>query len=143
MNDETLIRELLQARARATGAKDAMAAVKAYSRDVVNFDLAPPLAQRGEEATNPGVLQEWFDTWEGPFDFTLHQLVIRVSGDIAFAYGLIHMAGKRTDGSVTDAWPRCTVCLERRKAEWEIVHEHTSFPMRMDGSGKVASDLLP
>ena len=38
---------------------------------------------------------------------------------------------------------RSTVCLKKDETEWEIVHEHTSFPMRMDGSEKAATTLKP
>ena len=137
------IRKLLEQRARLIGEKNAEGAVRFYADDVVNFDLAPPLAYRGRDATDPGELQRWFDTWQGPIGMTFDQLDIRVSGDLAFAFGFLHMTGRRTDRSVTDAWARVTVGLERRSGEWRIVHEHQSFPTRMDGSGKSASDLKP
>jgi ketosteroid isomerase-like protein len=74
---------------------------------------------------------------------TFDQLDTRVSGDLAVGFGFLHMSGRRTDGSVTDVWARLTVGLERRSGEWRIVHEHQSFPTRMDGSGKSATDLKP
>jgi len=143
MSDETAIRKRLEERALAIGAKDARAALRYYSDDVVNFDLAPPLAQRGREATDPAELQGWFDTWDGPIGLEFDQLDVRAAGDLAFAFGLLHMTGKRTDGSDTDIWARFTACLERRSGAWMIVHEHQSFPTMMDGSGKSASDLRP
>ena len=143
MNDEAMIHSLLEERAEATRAKDAKAAVKAYAEDVVNFDLAPPLAQRGKEATDPAIAQQRFDTWGGPIGVELKDVSVRVEGDIAFAYGFIHLLGKRTNGERTDAWARSTVCLQRRSGTWKIVHEHTSFPMMMDGSSKAATNLKP
>jgi ketosteroid isomerase-like protein len=143
MSNETAIRTRLEERARVIGDRNAEAALSYYSDDVVNFDLAPPLAQRGREATDPTELQGWFDTWEGPIGLEFDQLDIRATGDLAFAFGFLHMTGKRTDGSETDIWARFTACLERRSGEWMIVHEHQSFPTRMDGSGKSASDLQP
>ena len=143
MSDETAIRKRLEERALVIGARDARAALRYYSDDVVNFDLAPPLAQRGREATDPAELQGWFDTWGGPIGLEFDQLDVRAAGDLAFAFGLLHMTGKRTDGSDTDIWARFTACLERRSGAWMIVHEHQSFPTMMDGSGKSASDLRP
>ena len=143
MSDETAIRKRLEERALVIGARDARAALRYYSDDVVNFDLAPPLAQRGREATDPAELQGWFDTWDGPIGLEFDQLDVRAAGDLAFAFGLLHMTGKRTDGSDTDIWARFTACLERRSGAWMIVHEHQSFPTMMDGSGKSASDLRP
>lgn len=45
--EESEIRALLEERVQATRAKDAEGAVRPYAHDIVNFDLAPPLAQRG------------------------------------------------------------------------------------------------
>ena len=53
MSDETAIRRRLEKRASVMGDRDAQAAVRYYADDVVNFDIAPPLAQRGREATDP------------------------------------------------------------------------------------------
>ena len=143
MSDEIAIRERLEERARAIGNKDAKAAVGYYADEVVNFDLAPPLAHRGREATDPAALQGWFDTWDGPITLEFSQLKVRATGDLGVAFGFLHMAGKRTDGFNTDIWARFTACLERQSGEWMIVHEHQSFPTMMDGSGKSASDLRP
>ena len=66
--DAAEIRSLLEQRAHAVRAKDAEAAVRPYASEVVNFDLAPPLAQRGEEMTNPARIGHWLETWSGPWD---------------------------------------------------------------------------
>ncbi|WP_099513756.1 nuclear transport factor 2 family protein [Microvirga ossetica] len=42
-----------------------------------------------------------------------------------------------------DQWHRRTIVLRRRDGVWKISHEHSSFPMRMDGSGTAATDLVP
>jgi hypothetical protein len=36
-----------------------------------------------------------------------------------------------------------TFVLSKSTKEWEIVHEHHSYPTRMDGSGLAAIDLHP
>ena len=61
----------------------------------------------------------------------------------AVAFGFVQMTGRRTDGSDADFWARMTVCLERASGQWKIVHEHQSFPTKMDGSGLSADDLRP
>jgi ketosteroid isomerase-like protein len=143
MSDEAQSRKLIAERARLISAKDATAALQHYADDVVNFDLAPPLALRGPEATDPAKAQAWCDTWDGPIGLAFDQLEIRISGALSVAFGFLHLTGKRTDGSETDVWARLTLCLERRGGAWKIVHEHQSFPTRMDGSGTSASDLKP
>jgi ketosteroid isomerase-like protein len=69
--------------------------------------------------------------------------MIRTAGELTFCYGFLHMHGKRTNGERTDVWIRATFCLEKRAGGWQIVHEHTSVPMMMDGSGIAATDLKP
>lgn len=141
--NEAAIRSLLEERAQATREKDAELVVRWFAEDIVNFDLAPPLAQRGQEVTNPEAARQWFATWDGPIGIELTDLSIRFERNIAFCHGFVHMAGKRTDGQRTDVWARSTVCLEQRSGQWKIVHEHTSFPMLMDGSEKAATELKP
>jgi PhnB protein len=143
MDDDADVRAVIAARLEATGAKDAAGSLAAFAEDVVVFDLPPPLAQPSEEMRDPARAQTWFDTWDGPIDVDLRELVVRAEGDLAFAHGLLHMAGRRRDGSEGDFWSRTTICLERRDGAWRIVHEHNSFPMRMDGSGLAATDLNP
>ena len=88
-------------------------------------------------------LQRWFDTWNGPISLTFDQLEIRVANDLGLAFGLLHLAGRRTDGSETDVWARITVGLEHRSGGWTIIHEHQSFPTMMDGTEKSATGLQP
>jgi ketosteroid isomerase-like protein len=143
MSDDAAIRELLAQRARAIQDKDAVQALRWYAPNIVNFDLAPPLAQRGHEATDPSVLQSWFDTWNGPIGIAFDPFEVRTAGDLALTFGFLHLTGKRTDGSYTDIWARFTIGLERHGGAWRIMHEHQSFPTLMDGSEKSASDLKP
>ena len=143
MSAEAEIRAVLDARRTAVAAKDAEASVKNYARDVVLFDLAPPLAQPSSQAVDSAQAQQWFATWEGPIAVKLRDVVVRAAGDLPFAFGLLHMSGRRTDGSDDDFWSRTTICLERQGGEWRIVHEHNSFPMLMDGSRRAATELRP
>lgn len=143
MSLEDEIRAVLDARRAAVAAKQARTSVQSYAHDVVLFDFPPPLAQPTSAAIDPARAQQWFDTWEGPIETELSELVIKANGDLAFAFGLLHMSGRRTDGSEGDFWSRTTICLERRDGRWRILHEHNSFPMLMDGSGKAATDLRP
>lgn len=143
MDSEDAVRAVIAARLQATAAKDAVGSIAAFASDVVVFDLAPPLAQPREEILAPARAQAWFDTWDGPIAVDLRALVVRTEGDLAFAHGFLHMVGTRRDGGEGDFWSRTTMCLERRGGAWVIVHEHNSFPMRMDGSGLAATDLNP
>ena len=143
MSDKAEIRNLLESRARCVHDKNAEGTLRFYAENVVNFDLAPPLASRGAEATDPTELQKWFDTWDGPIGLTLDQLEIRTANELGLAFGFLHLTGRRTDGSDTDVWARITVGLERQSGGWKIIHEHQSFPTMMDGTEKSATGLQP
>ena len=68
---------------------------------------------------------------------------ITAGDEVAFAHGLIHMTGRKTDGEQVDLWFRQTVGLKLLHGAWKIVHEHDSVPFYMDGSFRAAVDLKP
>jgi ketosteroid isomerase-like protein len=141
--DETLIRQVLADRSRALHDKDADLALSHLAHDVVSYDLAPPLQIDATAARDKSALQAWFATWRGPVGWEVRDPTVVVDGDVAFACGLGHMSGTKTDGEAVDLWVRCTFCFRRIDRAWTIVHEHVSVPFYMDGSYKAAVDLKP
>jgi PhnB protein len=141
--DAANVRRVIEELAAAIRSKDAKAAVALYADDVVAFDLAPPLAIEAQEERDPANLQKWFDTWAGPIETRPHRITVRVGGDIAYAFGLRHMTGTKTDGQKVDLWFRATTCLIRRTGRWRIEHVHNSVPFAMDGSYRALLDLKP
>ena len=137
------VREVIERFAAALRKKDAAAAVALYSDDAVDYDLAPPLRIDTAQVRDPAYIQQWFDTWTGPILSQAHDLTVRAEGDVAFAFGLRHMTGTKTDGTKVDLWFRATACLERRAGTWKITHMHNSVPFAMDGSGRALLDLKP
>jgi uncharacterized protein YndB with AHSA1/START domain/ketosteroid isomerase-like protein len=138
--DQTAIRSIFGDRTNALFGKAIDLAVKHLADDLVSYDLDPPLRHLG-----PGrkETQAWFDTWDGPIAFAMADLTVETGGDMAFAYGLAHMAGTKTDGAKVDIWLRCTAGLKRTGGTWKITHQHASVPFYMDGSFKAAVDLKP
>ena len=88
-------------------------------------------------------MKQWFDTWDGPITWSMHEVNIAVGGDIAYAHGLGHMTGKKVDGEQVDVWVRCTGGFRKKGGTWQVTHQHTSVPFYMDGSLKAAVDLKP
>ncbi|HMG86034.1 MAG TPA: nuclear transport factor 2 family protein [Terracidiphilus sp.] len=141
MRDESKIRELLESIYRAHHDKNAIGITSPYAEDAAVFNLAPPLAHCGRDREE---VQAWLDTWATPIEISARDLEITVTGDFAFAHGFLHMQGtKKGADSPLDFWMRETVCLERRRGSWLIVHEHTSVPFYMDGTTRPAFDLKP
>lgn len=140
---EEQIRDVVDAWADGTRARDSSRVLALYASDAVNFDIAPPLRLRGAEARDPKVLEDWFATWRGPIGVEHRDLQVTTSGALALVHGLMHLTGSRTTGEETDVWIRHTLGLLREGGAWRIVHEHTSVPMHMDGSSRAAIDLEP
>ena len=142
-NDEQQIRAVLTEFTAAIRDRDADAAIALLADDAVTFDLAPPLRMGPKETHDPAPLEQWFATWESPIVSEPGDLTVEVSGDLAYAYGLQHMTGKKKGGDEVDLWFRATACFRREAGRWRITHMHNSVPFAMDGSDKALLDLKP
>jgi len=141
--DEDEIRGVLAEFTRAIHDKDAAGTIAPLADDEVTFDLAPPLAMGPDDTHDPAALEQWFGTWRGPIVSESRDLKIAVGGDVAYAYGLQHMTGTKSDGEDVDLWFRATACFRRDDGRWRITHMHNSVPFAMDGSAKALLDLQP
>ncbi len=135
--------KVLRFREAAVRAGDAEAAVSVQADDAVAYELPPPLQFTGPAASHVKALNSWFATWDGPVESVVAEPTILIEGDLAVSYGLCHISGVKKGLGLVDQWSRNTVVLRRDTAGWKIVHEHSSVPMKMDGSGQAANDLKP
>jgi ketosteroid isomerase-like protein len=142
-DDTATIRAVLADRYAALCAGDAAAAVATTVTGAVTYDLSPPLAYTHEPDAAVTGLSAWFATWDGPISLTFDAPTILASSDLAVAYGFTRLYGLPKSGGIHESWFRTTITLERRPEGWRIVHEHSSYPTRMDGSGLSAIDLTP
>ena len=139
--DEQKIRNMIEGLHRAHYARDAEALAAPYGTDATIFNLAPPLVHHG---VNVEEKRAWLESWSTPIEIVPRDLSITVSGDFAFAHCFLRMTGtkKGAEGAVS-FWMRETLCFERIRGSWRIIHEHTSVPFYMDGSLRPAFDLQP
>ena len=142
-SDEEEIRALLADFTEAIRTKDAAGTIAPLADDAVTFDLAPPLRLGPAVTHDPNRLEIWFASWDSPIVSEPRDLTVEVSGDLAYAYGLQHMTGKKMGGEEVDLWFRATACFRREADGWRITHMHNSVPFAMDGSGKALLDLRP
>jgi ketosteroid isomerase-like protein len=142
MSEESIL-SVIRAQEEAISRGDAPGSIAMLSEDVVIFDLPPPLVYRGEQARDVDALEAWFATWRDGVTVHLNNPQFYIEGDLAVAFGLSRMTGTKTDGTEVDSWSRRTVTLRRTSGVWQIVHDHCSFPLSMDGSGHAVTDLLP
>jgi len=140
---EDEVAALLESYSAAIQSKDAEATIACYAADVVAYDLAPPLRIETEAIRDPSYIQEWFDSWDGTIESQGRDLEIVATERVAYAFGLRHMKGRKTDGTKVDLWFRSTACLRREDGSWRIIHLHNSVPFAMDGSGRALLDLKP
>jgi PhnB protein len=136
---QTAIKQAILARNAALGAGDVAGVMASGAAGFVSYSLAPPLKNSSGKAG----LKAWFDTWDGPFDYEMRDLKIVAGDEVAFAHGLAHMTGRKTDGEQVDLWFRQSVGLKLLRGAWKIVHEHDSVPFYMDGGFRAAVDLKP
>jgi uncharacterized protein (TIGR02246 family) len=141
--DEQQIRAVLADLTAAIRDRDADAAIALLADDAVTFDLAPPLLMGPKETHDPARLEQWFATWESPIVSEPRDLTVAVGGEVAYAYGVQHMTGKKQGGEEVDLWFRATACFRREAGRWRIAHMHNSVPFAMDGSDRALLDLKP
>lgn len=142
-DDRQQILALLREQEAANARADASGVIAPLANNLVTFDLPPPLANGYDETLFTAGLERWFATWEGPVTVELADPEVLVDGDLAVVFGLSRMRGQKKESGPVDAWNRRTVVLQRIDGRWRIVHEHSSYPMAMDGSGRALTDLEP
>ena len=141
-NDEAQIRAIIEDWGEALRNKDVERCASHYADDIVQFDLAPPLAYRGKETVTKQ-LSDWFQTFSGPITFDITGLEIWAGTDTAFAYCFNRIGGTKIHGPSKEHWVRVTIGFRKTDGKWLANHEHISVPFYMDGSFRAAVDLQP
>jgi ketosteroid isomerase-like protein len=127
---ESVLRRRVDALAQAIRDKDLERMLGFYARDVEVFDLRASLNVSGAGAYRNN-LEHWFDSFEGPLGFELHNLRVAPGENAAFCHYLALVTGARPGGRTSGYWVRGTTCFERRDGEWLVTHEHISTPAPM------------
>lgn len=139
--DEAQIRDLINRWIEAFRSKSADIAMAVHAREMVSFDIVPPLQYVGSEDYR----RAWdaaFAAFEGTIDIELRDLHLTVRDDIAFSHSLNRFMGTMNDGSKSDYWFRWTACFQKFHGKWLIVHDHTSLPTDF-ASGISVQSLQP
>jgi ketosteroid isomerase-like protein len=124
---ETVLRRRIEDLAQAIRDKDLDRLMTFYAKDVVVFDLRPPLEIQGTGAYRQN-FEQWFASFEGPLEFVHHALRVAAGEGSAFCHYLALVTGARPGGRKSGYWVRGTTCFERREGEWLVTHEHISLP---------------
>jgi ketosteroid isomerase-like protein len=122
--DESQIRAMIEAWAAAVRRHDFAGVLAHHEKDIVMFDVPPPLQSRG--------MDEYKKTWDLFFGchqpsqaFDIEELAITAGQDVAFAVAIIRCGS----GGPPEGFPfRLTIGLRKVEGDWRIAHEHHSVP---------------
>jgi ketosteroid isomerase-like protein len=124
---KAVLRQRIDALAQAIREKNLDQFMTFYASNVEVFDVRASLNVPGAAAYRNNV-EHWFDSFEGPLGFQIHNLRIVPGERAAFCHYLALVTGSRPEGRVSGYWVRGTTCFERRDGEWLVTHEHISTP---------------
>ena len=140
-NDEVAIQRLLDDGIRSLCNKDIEGVMSLYAREVVTFDIVPPLRYIGADALRK-LWEEVFSSFQGPIGYEIHDLNITVGDDVAFTHSLNRISGTMNNGQKTALWLRWTACFRKINGKWLIVHHQNSVPVDLE-HGKAVLSLKP
>lgn len=128
MTAETDIRALVTRWVDGIRACDLDAATAAHSDDIVMFDVPPPYEGIRGIAAYRESWPPFFEFIRSGATFELLELDVVAGDDVAFAYGLLRCGGEKEFAENPDNRLRLSLGLRKSDGEWQVVHEHHSFP---------------
>ncbi len=106
-----------------TVAKDLDGMMTGIAPDVVSYEHAGPMSYEGIDAVRE-VCRRGLESSPGRVDFDVPDLRVRAEGDLAVAWGI-----DRVVAGGTEVRSRATRVFERRNGDWQMIHQHLSFPL--------------
>jgi len=139
--DEAKIRQHIDNIVEGIRAKDLESLRHLYTKDVVSFDVEPPLQHVGIAAK----LTNWANVFTLFQDvhYEVRDLTLAVGDDVAYGHGFGRLSGTLKNGAETSGmWVRATFCFRKLDGNWLIAHDQVSVPFDI-ASGKGVADLEP
>lgn len=115
-----------------------------YADSICIYDMMPPIEFTDRKEFIKTAWQECFlEAFIFPLAYERHHKQIRIGGSLAFVNNLVHMKGVfKASGEEMETWMRTSLLLENKGGRWQIVHEHNSVPISMEGD-KAEFNLPP
>lgn len=110
---------------------DGIMALYVRENSLFVFDVSPPREYVGWNAYR-GDWKSLFDSFKGPIHFTIADLGIATSGDVAYTHSLQRVSGTSSKGEQVHLTVRVTDVLRKIGGRWLIVQEHASVPVDPD-----------
>ena len=126
---ESQIRAILEAWADAVRRHDLSGILAHHDKEIVMFDVPPPLQSRGMDAYQ----KTWdlFFRYHKPSQaFDIEELAITAGADVAFAVAILRCGSSTFKGPPEQGGFlfRLTIGLRNIEGNWVITHEHHSVP---------------
>ena len=138
---EEELREIVRERVEAVHAKNPAPLAARQARDIVTFDVLPPLHARGSDAVEAKT-RAWFDAYAGDIGYEVQDLQVTARDDVGFCSFLYHVSGTLASGGKVDMWVRATLGCRRMDGRWLITHDHESVPFDA-ATGQALTNLHP
>jgi ketosteroid isomerase-like protein len=126
-NLTSIVKEMAQSM---TGAQS----TRHWAEDALWFDI-PPFASRGIQ---PAL--KMFDRVFSGFkscNIDILEEDVMLNGDMGIVCTIQRVNIALKNGDTKEALVRQTDCFERRGGEWQLIHEHASFPAGGEWDGKI------
>ncbi|GAA2434538.1 hypothetical protein GCM10010191_56270 [Actinomadura vinacea] len=139
--DEAKIRRQIDKIVEGLRDKDLEGLKRLYTKEVVSFDVEPPLQHVGvaAKARNWANVFAFFET----VAYEVRDLTLAVGDDVAFGHAFARLSGTLKNGTATSGmWVRITYGLRKIDGTWLIAHDQVSVPLDIP-TGKGAIDLEP
>ncbi|MGV3527216.1 MAG: YybH family protein [Candidatus Sericytochromatia bacterium] len=132
VNDESQIRQLLEAWATATQEGRLDDVLAHHAPDVRIYDVLPPLYYDSAQAYRRS-WGDWQPDTQGEAQFALQELAVVAGPEVAFAHGFIQCGGTLPNGETFADRVRATFCLQKKDGAWQVTHQHISKPFSSKG----------
>jgi uncharacterized protein (TIGR02246 family) len=106
-----------------TRAKDLEGMMADVAPDIVSYEHAGPMSYEGIDEVRDAC-RRGLETSPGEIEFDVPDLRVRADGDLAVAWGIDRVVA---DGN--EVRSRATRVFERRAGDWQMIHQHLSFPL--------------
>jgi uncharacterized protein (TIGR02246 family) len=127
-DNETKVRRLIEAWARAVHAGDMETVLADHADDIVMFDVPPPEeGVRGIDAYRD-VWPPFFEFQVAGASFDIVSLDVTAGEDVAYAHALLRCGTEEELRDDPDNRLRLTIGLRKEDGRWVVAHEHHSFP---------------
>ncbi|MDI5975304.1 nuclear transport factor 2 family protein [Amycolatopsis magusensis] len=124
---EPRVREIHEEWFDGTSRKDLDGLMSHIAEDVVSYEHEAPLQVTGVAAVRDAC-RTGLEQSTGAVEWHVPDLRVLAGDDLAVAWGINHLRAELPDGTFTESRSRGTRIFQRRHGQWQMVHQHVSFP---------------